>query len=269
MHWQAAIDDTLNALVTQPRFGLVTDVDGTISPIVNEPDAAQVTPRNRELLQALQAELALVAVISGRGVADVRNRVGIPDLVYVGNHGLEWWIDGQIETAPAAQQYRPALDTALEAAKAKYVPGMLFEDKGATLSIHYRQTRNPDAVADMLTPVFEQIANQHGLKLFRGRMVFEIRPPVQVNKGSAFKQLIERYELGAAVYLGDDTTDTDALHMARQLREEGGCEAFGLGVLAEDAPPVVREAADFFLDGVADVEAFFAWVLKARQASSN
>ena len=102
MRWQEATSTTLKTLVGKGRIGLITDVDGTISPIVLDPDAARVTPRSRELLRQLHDHLALVAVITGRAAADVRSMVGLPDLVYIGNHGMERWEDGRVEVIPEA-----------------------------------------------------------------------------------------------------------------------------------------------------------------------
>ncbi|MBN2302837.1 MAG: trehalose-phosphatase [Anaerolineae bacterium] len=269
MHWKNALSTTLKTLTAHDRIGLVTDVDGTISPIVPHPDDAQVTPRSRELLAALQSRLALVAVISGRAAGDVRDRVGLPELVYVGNHGLEWWRDGQITLAPAAAQYRPALDAVIRALDGQIAAGMQVEDKGATLSIHYRRAADPPAVAEQFAPILREVAAAHDLALFQGRMVFELRPPVEINKGSAFGQLVEQYRLDAAVYLGDDTTDADALRLARTLRESGRCYALGLGVESDDMPAVVRASADLLLSGIQDVESFLAWMLSAASASST
>lgn len=269
MHWKDAIANQLLPFIRQTRVGLVTDVDGTISPIVDDPDAAQVTPRNRELLHSLRAHLTLVAVISGRTVTDVRNKVNVPGLVYIGNHGLEWWVNNRVERSPDVQQYRPAIEAALHLLQAEQVEGMFIENKDATLSVHYRTTPNPHTVETTFFPIVKRIATEHGLKVFKGRMVFELRPPIAINKGSAFRQIVEQYQLDAALYLGDDTTDADALTMARQLRQEGSCHALGMAVLSEDTPDVVRESADLSLSGVADVEAFLSWLLNARKASST
>ncbi|MEW6579518.1 MAG: trehalose-phosphatase [Chloroflexota bacterium] len=269
MHWQSATNGLLAPLISALRLGIVTDMDGTISPIVAEPDAAQVTPRNRALLAALAGQLPLVAVISGRAVDDVRARVGVPGLVYVGNHGLEWWSGDQIEVPPDLQAYRPSLEAARRAVDSARLPGMVLEDKGATLSVHYRQTTDPDAVAAAFAPVIQRIASAHELRLFQGRMVFELRPPLDIDKGSAFARLVTRYQLDAAAYLGDDTTDADALQMARRLRQDGTCYALGLGVLGAETPAIVRDQADLSLSGVDDAEAFFAWLLNARSASST
>ncbi len=269
MHWKNATNTTLRRLLQADRLGLVTDVDGTISPIVEHPDDAQITPRSRELLAALGERLALVAVISGRAVADVRDRVGLPQLTYAGNHGLEWWQDGDIRLAPAAAEYRPALEAVLAALADHVVPGLQLEDKGATVSVHYRRTARPDQVAAELGPLLAGLSDQHGLRLFQGRMVFELRPPIDINKGSAFRQMIEANRLDGAVYLGDDTTDVDALRAARALREAGTCYALGLGVESDDMPAPVRAHADLLLAGIQDVESFFSWLLSEASASST
>jgi trehalose 6-phosphate phosphatase len=268
MYWRDATHSMLRPLLEKAHVGLISDMDGTLSPIVPDPDQAQLTPRNRELLRALQAELALVAVVSGRSVTDLRKRVGLPGVVYVGNHGLERWADGEVVITPEAAAHRPALERVLEEMRTRLLPGMLLEDKGATLSIHYRQTADPDTVAAQWEPIVREIATHHGLKAFQGRMVFELRPPINTDKGTALHHLITDYALDAAVYLGDDTTDVDALRQARHLREQRLCYAVGLGVESDDAPPVVREAADLLLAGISDVEAFLTWLLRARKASS-
>jgi len=269
MHWREAIP-ILTDLAAQPgRLGLITDVDGTISPIVDQPDAAQVTPRNRELLSRLESSLPLVAVISGRSAKDVHARLDLPGLVYIGNHGLERWVDGQIQIHPEARRYRPALEKAQADIQAFLQPGMLLEDKGATLSLHYRQAKHPDQVAIALQPKLQQLANSHGLWLTEGRRVFEFRPPVNIDKGTAFRGLVRDYRLEAALYLGDDTTDIAALQAARNLRADGSCRAYGLGVKSDGTPATVLTNADFLIYGLLEVESFLAWLLKARMTSST
>ncbi|MCZ2095369.1 MAG: trehalose-phosphatase [Anaerolineae bacterium] len=273
MDWQTpagqSAQDLLRSLLDQPRLGLVTDVDGTISPIVADPDAAQVTPRARALLDALRSHLALVAVISGRAVADVRERIGVPGLIVAGNHGLETWADGAVRLAPEAAAYRPALEAARDALHAALPPGMQIEDKGATLSVHYRRAPDPAAAEATFGPVAQAVADAHGLRLFHGRMVFELRPPLDIDKGTAFRRLVRDYALDGAVYLGDDTTDADALRAARDLRAAGTCYALALGVESDDTPESVRAASDMLLPGVAGVEDFLAWLLSAVSASST
>ena len=269
MNWQDATETLLKPLNNAQRLGVISDMDGTLSHIVSQPDQAAVTPRNRDLLHALHSQLALVAVVSGRAVIDVQARVGLPELVYVGNHGLERWVDNQVELTPEALQHRPAVEAALRDVREVAIDGMFVEDKGATFSIHYRNTANPLAIGEQYSPVMAEIAQRHGLRYFQGRMVFELRPPIEVDKGSALQALIESYTLDAAVFLGDDTTDVDALKMARKLREQGTCYAIGVGVASADMPSAVQDSADVMVSGVSGVESFLEWLLNAASASSS
>jgi len=266
--WRSVAATLLAPLQTLPRAGLLTDMDGTLSPIVDDPAAATITPTSRALLATLAERLAVVAVVSGRAAADVQARVGLAGLVYIGNHGLERWSGGAVQLAPEAARYRPALEAAL-AALPPAPPGVQIEDKGATLAIHYRRAADPTAAAAALRPALAALAAGHGLRLSEGRMVFELRPPVAIDKGTALRTLIGERRLDAAVYLGDDTTDADALRAARRLRQAGTCYAVGLGVLSASTPPAVLETADALLAGVPDVEAFLAWLAEVRQASSS
>lgn len=258
--WKQATDTLLAPLLTAPRLGLVTDVDGTISPIVSRPEAAQVTPRSRELLTSLSARLALVGVISGRAAADVQKRVGVANMIYVGNHGMERWVEGHVEVTPEAQTYRPGLEAVVEGIRGYLPPGAQIEDKGATYSIHYRNVADPAQTQVEVTPRLQQLSDQHGIKLFQGRMIFELRPPLEIDKGTAFTALVHDYQLDAAIYLGDDTTDADALRACRRLRDAGACYAIGVGVLADETPPAVIESADVAAHGIDEVEGFLAWL---------
>ncbi|MEW5827974.1 MAG: trehalose-phosphatase [Chloroflexota bacterium] len=268
MDWQDA-KDVLAGLADGGRLGLVCDVDGTLSPIVGHPDQAAVTPRNRSLLAALRAALPLTAVLSGRSAEDVYHRIGIDGLVTIGNHGLERWQDGRAQALPAAAKYRPALERAIVDAGKKLLQGMLLEDKGVTFSVHYRQTERPGQVRTQMTPILQKIADGHGLRLTQGRMVFEFRPPVDVDKGMAFSSLVREYRLEAALYLGDDTTDIAALQAARSLRRSGECRGYGFAVVSAGTPGAVLDAADFSVQGVEGVESFLDWLLRACTASST
>jgi trehalose 6-phosphate phosphatase len=268
MYWDNAKNELLNA-INKPRFGLITDMDGTLSPIVDVPDEARVTPQNLELLAELKTGLTLTAVISGRAAEDVYDRIRLPGLVYIGNHGMEVWQEGEVSVSPAAAAYRENLSAAIPEIKQAMVAGMRFEDKRATLSVHYRQTRDPQKVADELAPSLQNIAEKYGLHLTQGRMVFEFRPPAEIDKGTAFEELVASHHLDAALYLGDDTTDVAAFIAARQLREAGDCLAYGLGVESRGTPQAVLTEADFLVQEVAEVESFFDWLLKARMASST
>lgn len=259
--------DYLRELTTRARLGVVTDMDGTISPVALTPDSAYVTPRARDLLHQLHERVALVAVVSGRAVADLRERVGLPELVYVGNHGLERWRDGRIDAAPEAVAARPALAAAAAELRSRLLPGMLLEDKGVTLAIHYRMADDPEQAQTIFASLVRRAAEMHSLAAFDGRMSFELRPPVKINKGTTFRRLVAEYELDAAVFLGDDTTDADALAAAQALRQAGTCYALAVGVDSEETPEVVRASSDVLVPGVAGVEDWLERLLNAVSAS--
>ena len=210
-----------------------------------------MTTKSRDLLRRLSGQIALVAAMSGRGADDLRERVGLDELVYVGNHGLERWHDGQIDALPAALAYRPALERVIETIKPHMQPGMFLQDKRITASFHYRKTANPAAVRAELLPLIEQASHANGLGFFEGKMVFEVLPELKVDKGSAFARLIEDYALDGALYLGDDVTDAAALRMAQALRRDGKCYAVGIGVASDETPAVIQESADVLVEGVA------------------
>jgi trehalose 6-phosphate phosphatase len=252
-HWREAVDKEWQQVAGGPRFGLITDVDGTISRLVDDPDAAEIVPRSRQALARLQARLPLVAVVSGRAAADVAGRVGLPGLVYVGNHGLERWQDGRIQPLANITQYRPALERAKTTVSELAPEGMWVEDKEATLSVHYRLTADPAAVYEEYKPIVAEIAAEGGLRFFEGRLIFELRPPVEAHKGTALVALVEEYALDTAVFLGDDVTDVDALKAAQDLRQNGRCYALAVGVRSDHTPASVLNHSDFLADGVDDV----------------
>lgn len=252
-HWQNGLNNELKRLVNGRRFGLITDVDGTISRLVDEPDAATIVPRSRAALASLQQKLPLVAVVSGRAAADVAQRVGLPGLVYVGNHGLERWENGRLFPLADIAPYRPALERAKTAVEQIAPDGMWVEDKGATLSIHYRLTADPGATYQQYKPQIAAMAAAEGLRFFEGRLIFELRPPVEAHKGTAFTALVEEYGLDTAVFLGDDVTDVDAMKAAHELRKNGRCYTLTIGVRTDHTPASVLAHSDFLADDVDDV----------------
>ena len=268
-HWQEATSSHLTKLVRNPSFGLITDVDGTISPIVEDPAKSKVTAGNHALLKALTQHLPLVAAISGRDAKTLFRLVGIPGMVYVGNHGLEQWQNSAILGHPQIASFRPSLLSAKNSIETLRLAGVWVEDKHATITIHYRQSPDPQATAQSLEGAAKKTAFEHGLAYFSGRMIFELRPPLEINKGTALIDLIQERGLQASLYLGDDTTDVDAFKAARRLRKNDQCSSWSVGVVSRESPEAVVEAADFLAQGVSDVEALLTWLLSERMASST
>ena len=264
--------DLLRTLTTHHRIGLVTDFDGTLSPIVPHPDNAAITPAAKESLQQLSHLMALVAVVSGRAVDDVRTRTDLPRLVYSGNHGMERWVSNGIQVAPAVEPYLPNIARIRDEIAQHLLHGMWIEDKKVTLSVHYRQADNPQTTREDMLPLLRQLTEAHNVELFEGRMIFEVRPPVDLDKGTIFRQLVSEYALDAALFIGDDVTDAHALRVARQLRHSGDCYALAVGVMAADedeTPSAVLESSDVLVSGVSGVESLLAWLGSVLSASAT
>src|SRR3954447_1081703 len=234
---------------------VVTDIDGTVSAIAPTPAEAMVDPGAKAALALLEERLAAVAVVSGRAPRDGAAMVGLPELIYVGNHGLERIARGTPWTHPVAAAAQPAIAAALAeiehaARAAGDVPWLLIENKGVTGTIHYRLAPDQTAAAGLLEPLARAAADRHGLRLTPGRMILEVRPALAVNKGTAIRELAQDLGLCGIVFFGDDVTDVDAFHALRELREAGEAATLRVGVLGPDTSPAVLAEIDMSVDGV-------------------
>lgn len=216
-----------NAWRVEGAIAILLDFDGTLAPIVPLPDDARLTADARAVVQALsRAPGAYVAVVSGRGLADVRDRVGIEGIAYAGNHGMEIEGPGIHRLHPAAAAARPLLEVVIErsASALSRIEGAALEDKGLTLTVHYRRVARPlvEAVRDV---VDRAVAGLEGLRVTEGKEVLEVRPRVDWHKGRAVEFLLRQFEGGPAapvIYIGDDTTDEDAFEAVGARRGGAG-----------------------------------------------
>jgi trehalose 6-phosphate phosphatase len=216
------------------RAALLLDVDGALAPIVPRPEDARVPDTTRAELERLRDRYALVACVSGRTAADAHRIVGVDGLEYVGVHGLE--LD------PETEKWREPLRALL--AEARW-PGDETEDKGVTVSFHYRRAEDEAAARARLEEIAER-AREAGLAPRFGRKVLEVRPPVDADKGTAVQHLLAGRGLSAALYAGDDTTDLDAF---RGLAEAGLNVAVRVAVVSAESPAELRQQADVAVDG--------------------
>jgi trehalose 6-phosphate phosphatase len=227
------VDVALARLSESPeQAAIVLDVDGTLAPIVSRPEDARVPDETRSELARLARRYGLLAFLSGRTGADARRVVGLEGATYVGVHGLE--------LEPEAERWRDAL---AELAGAAGWPPEETEDKGLTVSFHYRSAPDEGARAE-LDHVAEQ-ARSAGLVPQFGRKVLEVRPPVEADKGTAIHHLLAESGATRALYAGDDTTDIDAF---RGLEEAGLELAIRIAVASEEGPAELRERADLVVE---------------------
>jgi len=248
---------------------LITDLDGTLSPIVFTPEEASVLPGCRRALEGLRDRLDLVAVVSGRPGSEAKGLLGLEGVVYLGNHGLDPWIgDERPGGLPAGQAGQPAwrgLRAALDELKKSLAdqPGLRFEDKGATVSIHYRAAPDPETARSLLLAAAAESAGRHGLAVGEGKMVVELRPSHWAGKGAGLNELVNSRGLRGLVYLGDDRPDLHAFEVLAQLRQERGLRGLSVGVVGPESPPELADWADVVLAGPEQVEVFLEELVKA------
>ncbi len=192
-----------------------TDFDGTLSPIEDNPETPEPTPMNlRSLERFVEHERVRPAVISGRGLDDLRSRVGIDGVDYVGNHGLELGIDGERQTHPDAEAAEPVLEAICNTLTDRLdeIEGTVVENKGVTATIHYRMVANNEVgtVREAIVRTVEELGDD-AVEIHDGKKSLELRPAADWDKGTAIGQLYERVDDGwLAIYIGDDTTDEAA-----------------------------------------------------------
>ncbi len=193
------------------------DFDGTLVPITSDPDQCFLDPQLRRRFRQLLLQPGLkLAVLSGRSLQDLSSRIGVPGLTLSGNHGLEIAANGQVWRHPDAEVMQPRLRQVAEQARLLMtgVPGAVVEDKGLSLSLHYRQVPAAwkERMRTRLSQLEDSLAGRSELTFRHGRKVLEIMPRLNWNKGSA-AQLLCNCEGGNAgaefLYAGDDVSDED------------------------------------------------------------
>ncbi len=240
------IEEAIEVLLTRPS-ALISDMDGTLSPIVAEPSEAIVLPECLEALATLKERVDLVAVVSGRTVNETRRMVGLDGLVYFGNHGLERWdaSSGYRNEAEGFESEIRSLRERLDAAL-RTEPEVRVEDKGVVLSLHYRGAARPEEVRQRLLRILDDVLSTDGLTLAEGKMVIEVRPPLGVDKGTVVEDLASEHRLKGVIYLGDDATDVDAMRALRRLRDRG-LQTLAIAAGSDEMPALLAEAADVVL----------------------
>jgi trehalose 6-phosphate phosphatase len=213
---------------------LILDVDGTLAPIVAEPGSAAVPGETRAELRRLAGAYALVACVSGRPAEDAARVVGVDGIRCVGEHGLE--LD------PSAAEWAERLRAFASSVGWPSEPG-----KRLSLAFHYRGAEDEGAAVSALRQIAER-ALAEGLRPRWGRKVLEVRPPLDADKGTAVRRLLEDAGLRRALYAGDDTTDLDA------FRSLDGLEvAVRVAVVSDEGPGDLGRAADLIVGGPADL----------------
>ena len=255
------IDEAASVAAVRP-CGLFVDIDGTLAPIQPRPDMAAVPPDVRDSLEAVAGRMT-VAVLTGRSAADGKRMVGSDALIYVGNHGMEWLEGGRVWVSPEAEAYAGAIRALAAAIAARFsgCEGLIVEDKGPTLSVHYRLTADPSAARAAVLDFLAAGGRTEGLRVSEGKSVVEVRPPIELSKGTSLARIVQERGLAAAIAMGDDVTDVDMLLSVRALTASGALRpGIAIAVRGDETPPVLLEAADYAVDGLEGAAHFLRWL---------
>ncbi len=243
-------EDFVAAFRAEPSMAaVITDFDGTLSPIVADPAAAVPLDGVVDALHGLAARYARVAVVSGRPVAFLRDRLELDSrppsaLVLSGLYGIERLEGGAYSVDETALGFRAAVEEVAMLADADAPPGVGVERKGLSVTLHVRTAVAEDRWARSWA---ESAATAHGLVVHEGRMSFELRPPVALDKGTVVRSLIEG--MAAACFLGDDLGDLPAFDALSHLATSTGATVVRIGVRSTEAPPALLERSDLVVDG--------------------
>ncbi len=240
---------------------ILLDLDGTLAPIVERPDEVAIPATLRVLLQRLPGRYGLVAFISGREMGQLRRIVGLEEVAYSGNHGMELLLaDGRLLPPPGID-LNPIRAFATSWPPETLQPhGIWLEDKGATLTLHYRTAIDLDRARDFLETHVAPAGAAAGLRVAPGRMSLEVHPAGGVSKGTAAGALLDAVpSIRHAVSIGDDRTDTDVWRALRERVAEGAlASGVGIAVTSAETPSIVIAEADALVPGIARVERVLA-----------
>ena len=253
------IQETLAPLVAKAsETAIFLDLDGTLAPIMPRPDDVSVPPGISRLIRRLSHAYLAVTVVSGRPATGAKRIVGNAELAYIGNHGFETMLPGHaVVVCEEAQPYIPRIRELIEyCRKFEELPelGVWLEDKTATMSFHFRRAEDPAQSVDFIRKNLFPRIKELELAVTEGRKVIEVRPPVPVNKGVAVGRLLDRLECRKAIYIGDDTTDVDALKELRKRSRRKDNVMVGVGVISDEMPAELPRFADIMVERTSGVE---------------
>jgi trehalose 6-phosphate phosphatase len=250
-----ALEQALRPLLEAPaRAAVLCDIDGTLAPIVERADDAHVPEEAALLLGRLARRYGCVACISGRSAAEARRLVGVGGIAYAGSHGAELLApgSGSAKVMPAFKSWEQRVRrfAAAHDTSELRLLRVRIEDKGPIAAFHWRGVPDEESARTHLEGLARE-GETAGLATHWGRKVLEIRPPVEISKGRAVRELVTGSGARTALFGGDDATDLDAFDALAALVEEGTLDAgVCVGVRSDEGPAAIVERADLIVDGV-------------------
>ena len=176
--------DSFSRILSAGRVGLFSDFDGTLTPLFDDPRNTVLSPAIRDTLSELSKKVELVAVVSGREVRFLREKIGLKSVTYVGNHGLEEWKTGGEQQEYVVQVSDGLLEEIEKGVAGIGVSGFSVENKVLSVAVHYRNAPDPTATRSAVSQMLKSLAATRGLQIKEGKMVLEVGPGGGVNKGT-------------------------------------------------------------------------------------
>lgn len=237
--------DLLAPIAAEPSAtGIFCDFDGALAPIVGDPAAARPARGAAEALQDLGKVFKVVAVVSGRPVSFLQERLAVKGVRLVGLYGIEERVGRSLRVLPEAQRARGAVEAAA-LRLASMLKQARVERKGFAISVHFRGL--PDAEAQMADAelLVRGVADEQGLVVSSGKLVWEVAPETNTDgKGEVVRKLVAEHGLRAALVAGDDRGDLDAMHAIEPLATK-----LRVGVGSPEMPEELRMVSDIIVDG--------------------
>lgn len=247
------------------KTAVITDIDGTISKIVLDPDEAMITQIMRETLLKLVNKFQLVGIVTGRNVKNAKEMLEVDGLLYIGSHGLEYLKNDEIYIEPEVEEYLPLIKKVAQDIQTEElcnINNILFQEKGLCFTVHYRKCEDPEGTRRKILDAINKLEGLENFKITEGRKVVEIRPKIGHDKGTILEKLIFENSIEKIIYSGDDVTDVDAFNKLKELKGEGKVNGVGIVVVSEEVPEFVKENASYYVNGVDEVQKFFNWLLE-------
>ena len=239
-------EEALEALANDASHtGIFCDFDGCLAPIVPDPADARPVEGADAVLERLVESFRVVALVSGRAVADLARRVHARGVRLVGLHGMEEMHGGNVMVLREVEASQPAVERAAARIEGMLTraPGAVLERKGLALAVHFRRADDPAEAERIAGPLVLEAAKAEGLEIVPGRRILEVRPAAGGTKGDAVRRLIEESDLKGALVGGDDVGDIPAFAAV-----DGLVVAMRVAVASHEAPTELTERADIVVD---------------------
>ena len=262
---------TVNELLrSKENIILLTDFDGTLTPIRKHPDLVALSEEIRQILIKFSHNKEIfLGIITGRSLKQIKKLVHIRDVLYVANHGIELEGPGIRSTCPEAKKARSTLwHIYMRLFKSlKNIEGVHIEDKGLSISLHYRTVKKKgdvEYIISTLHDITKPFLDRKMLSLSTGKMVYEIRPPVKWNKASTIQWLLTHYfpvefsEDALLIYLGDDKADIEVFD-----------SLMGKGLTIFVGNPSDMSTADYYVNSPEEVKVFLEHLYEQKHEVHN